>query len=163
MGHHVSCAVFFFFVEPIGEFCRLWILVVSQHVLSHDGSCNLRCLALGIVEIGSHSHDHLFVHSVDVLCHLWILDVSQPVLSRDGPCILRCLALVIVEIGKHNHDHVVQESARVYGDLSQSAVHCCGHWLLHHIDLLLELLDHVIVFGSLVTRDIIWSVRFVTS
>ena len=113
------------FVQPIGAFRSLWILDVPQYVLFRDGPCILasfvrvhhahfcsgyiilRCLALGIAEIGRHSHDHLFVQPVDVLCHLWNHDGSQPGLSHDGPCILRCQALGIVEIGRQSHDRIV--------------------------------------------------------
>ena len=67
----------------------LWVLDISQHVVSHSGLCTLHCQALGIVEIGRHSHDR---------------DIQQPVHAHDGPRILQCPVLEEVEVGKRRLD-----------------------------------------------------------
>ena len=67
----------------------LWHLDISQHAVSHSGLCTLRCQALGIVEIGRHSHDR---------------DIQQPVHDHDGPCILQCPVLEEIEVGKRKLD-----------------------------------------------------------
>ena len=67
----------------------LWVLDISQHVVSHSGLCTLHCQALGIVEIGRHSHDR---------------DIQQPVDANDGPCILQCPVLEEIEVGKRRLD-----------------------------------------------------------
>ena len=65
---------------------RLWVLAVSQHVLSRNGLSVLHCQAPAVVEIGRRRHDH---------------DVQQPIQTHDGPCVLQCLELGVVEVGKH--------------------------------------------------------------
>ena len=132
--HRSSRFLLHLVLQPKSEYSSFCVLDISQHVVSRDGPCTLRCLAHDhlfvqpidvqhshpcsgsvmlcwlareVAEIGRHSHDHLFVQLVHVLRHHWIHDVSQPDLSHDGPYILRCLALGRVEIGKHSHDRVV--------------------------------------------------------